>query len=169
MQRSYGLILLLLALALTSSCHVNDKSEVVLDDCDGDLLRAKDSTTLSSLNKRSWDTSTDTAAGSCTTIYHVWFRWAHDVDAQNSPDPPDVFFSFIPSARDTVIKPTRFSGKPPGFGATSDKGWWMLSVPPAPTTKSGNTTPFHIYATLDQLADDDVEVYTEILYRHSPN
>jgi hypothetical protein len=169
MRRSFGLVLLLAGLAFaTGSCLVTDKNDVSLDDCDGELLHAQDSTLLSVVkNNSSWTTQTPAAAGSCTTIFHVWYRWNSDIDAQ-SPYPPNVSFTFLP-AGDSII-PQKFSGRPPLAGADeSDKGWWLVSYAPSPTSGSGNTTVFRIFARLDPNATEGVFVYTDILYRHSPN
>jgi hypothetical protein len=169
MRRSSWLFLLLMALTgFSSGCHVNDKSEVSLDDCDGELLHARDSTTLEigDPTHEKWTTTSPKAAGSCTTLYQVWYRWVSDVRAAES-SPPPVAFTFSPTRSSITVE--KFSGRPPGFGASSDKGWWIISFSPSPTSESGNTTTFTIKAILDPFVTEDVKVYTDILYRHSPN
>jgi hypothetical protein len=169
MKRSYGLFFALLTLAFTStSCHVNDKGDASIDDCDGDLLQAYDHTTLSELTggHSSWSTETPLAAGDCTTLYYVWFRY-FGTDNQKDPNPPAVSFDFIPTTGGLPPSPQQFGGTPPG--APGKGGWWLVSFAPTPNSETGNKTQYRIYAKLKDNAIDDVEVYTQISYRHSPN
>ncbi len=166
-MKKIPLLLFSITVALVSF-NCNKKGDLILaDDCSGDLFHWPPGAGPYGrhevvLPDSSWGLMTDKAAGSCTSYYHLYFRWA-DAAKQSDTVAPPIQATFSPAGSPGSEIPEADGSLSPFPG----KGWWHIGFAPTPTSTSGNTTQFTI--SVKNTTTDSVEMMGQIQYRVSPN
>ncbi len=158
MKRLLLYMCVLAVLVLTNiSCHDSSGNVAPPDDCSGDIQTAQLNTTIS--YTAAYTLKSPKAAGDCTTLYRLYFRWA-DPAKRADGKPPMVMTLDPPPPSGYDVIPQEASD-----------GWWGVSFAPTPTSNTGNTTVFSITAIQSPvgLPDDSVQIQGSIRYLIAPN
>src|SRR5437762_13497128 len=98
MRRYLWFFLLFFGMALSgNTCKkATDVADTPDDECGGAVHRPQQHTVMH-LDEGPFVMTTEAAAGDCTTLYWLWFRWASAERRATDGNPPTIEYLFDPS------------------------------------------------------------------------